>query len=641
MSRRRSLLAAVCILSALPTTQAQEIVEVGFMGRVLPAEKTTNPTDRNQTAAGELYVEPSTLHSLGFEWNIDGDDDRDGRVAVHYRLKGTADWREALGLLRIHGERVGFNVGGAEPEKHKPFTCGNLYAGSILFLEPGTNYDVRLELLDPDNGDKPVAVHNLVVSTKPEPQRYDGGRKLHVYPADHSGSKESPAFDDLAAAYKQTEPGDQVTLHAGTYVGGAYVFDRKGARERPIVICAAGDGPVIFIGDRSGKSGKVVTEPIMGTDDVHWHDGRTLFDVSRAKYHWFEGLTVRNYNQAIECADAGATLGLTVRRCTFEDSGWAAILLRSPLCRDVLIADNTFRGTQGTWFRKEQKQWPYKGPWVSGQGVDVCYNLCQNHKDGISVFGEGRGESFDRKIAAIDFHHNDVGQSWDDNEADGGQHNIRFFLNRFVDQHVGLSAQPIYGGPCYFVRNVQYNVTRGVVFKTNVQPAGVVALHNTSFSTKNPAGITAGYSNCHFLNNAFFGLSGPTFDTGPFDPEISRIDYNGYTPTDPPAWITFDETLTRKKVKTYKSLADLAAKTGFEQHGVLISFDDVVGAPPPPGEAKTHVDLNFGDPRPKPGSKLIDAALRLPNINDDFAGDGPDLGAFEAGKPLPHYGPRE
>src|SRR4029079_11593315 len=132
------------------------------------------------------------------------------------------------------------------------------------------------------------------------------------------------------------------------------------------------------------------------------------------------------------------------------------------------------------------------------------------------------------------------------------------------------------GGPCYFVRNVQYNVTRGVVFKTNIQPAGVVALHNTSFSCKNPAGITAGYSNCHFLNNAFFGLSGPTLDTGPFDPEISRVDYNGYTPTAPPQWITFDETLTRKKVKTYKSLADLAEKTGFEKHGLLIGFDDLL-----------------------------------------------------------------
>jgi hypothetical protein len=30
----------------------------------------------------------------------------------------------------------------------------------------------------------------------------------------------------------------------------------------------------------------------------------------------------------------------------------------------------------------------------------------------------------------------------------------------------------------------------------------------------------------------------------------------------------------------------------------------------------------------------------LPNINDQFSGSGPDLGAFEFGTALPHYGPR-
>ncbi|HEY2930972.1 MAG TPA: hypothetical protein VGK99_04435 [Acidobacteriota bacterium] len=32
--------------------------------------------------------------------------------------------------------------------------------------------------------------------------------------------------------------------------------------------------------------------------------------------------------------------------------------------------------------------------------------------------------------------------------------------------------------------------------------------------------------------------------------------------------------------------------------------------------------------------------MRLPNVNDDFTGQAPDLGALETGKPLPVYGPR-
>jgi hypothetical protein len=41
------------------------------------------------------------------------------------------------------------------------------------------------------------------------------------------------------------------------------------------------------------------------------------------------------------------------------------------------------------------------------------------------------------------------------------------------------------------------------------------------------------------------------------------------------------------------------------------------------------------------GSAAIDAAEPIPGINDGFSGKGPDLGAYELGAPLPHYGPRK
>jgi hypothetical protein len=46
------------------------------------------------------------------------------------------------------------------------------------------------------------------------------------------------------------------------------------------------------------------------------------------------------------------------------------------------------------------------------------------------------------------------------------------------------------------------------------------------------------------------------------------------------------------------------------------------------------------DLRIAPGSAAEDAALLLPNINDRFNGKAPDIGAYEIGQPLPHYGPR-
>ena len=61
----------------------------------------------DKTTAGELFTEPPTLLSLGFEWRIDGDDNRNAQVAVSYRKAGEQTWKAGPALLRIGNERVG------------------------------------------------------------------------------------------------------------------------------------------------------------------------------------------------------------------------------------------------------------------------------------------------------------------------------------------------------------------------------------------------------------------------------------------------------------------------------------------------------------------------------------------------------
>jgi len=48
-------------------------------------------------------------------------------------------------------------------------------------------------------------------------------------------------------------------------------------------------------------------------------------------------------------------------------------------------------------------------------------------------------------------------------------------------------------------------------------------------------------------------------------------------------------------------------------------------------------DFDF---RLKSNAVAVDRGVALPNVNEDFKGRAPDLGALEVGKPLPHYGPR-
>src|SRR5690242_6461400 len=59
---------------------------------------------QNSTAAGQFTVERPTLTSLGFEWRISGDDNRNAKVELTYRRRGDERWRNAMPLLRLNKE---------------------------------------------------------------------------------------------------------------------------------------------------------------------------------------------------------------------------------------------------------------------------------------------------------------------------------------------------------------------------------------------------------------------------------------------------------------------------------------------------------------------------------------------------------
>jgi hypothetical protein len=86
----------------------------------------------------------------------------------------------------------------------------------------------------------------------------------------------------------------------------------------------------------------------------------------------------------------------------------------------------------------------------------------------------------------------------------------------------------------------------------------------------------------------------------------------------------------------------LSADTGQENHGVEVDYDVFESLRPPdparPQAVYQAAELNF---RLRATGKAVDHGVRLPNINDDFTGQAPDLGAYESGKELPVYGPRK
>lgn len=108
--------------------------------------------------------------------------------------------------------------------------------------------------------------------------------------------------------------------------------------------------------------------------------------------------------------------------------------------------------------------------------------------------------------------------------------------------------------------------------------------------------------------------------------------------------VRVDYDVVPNQAPRFRTLAELAAATGQERHGIEVDYDIFVNVRPPappdssrPGTPYDAADLDF---QLKRGSRPVDAGVRLPNVNDGFSGRAPDLGAHEAGQPVPVYGPR-
>lgn len=620
----------------------------------------------DSTRTGRFTVEHPTLHNLGFEWAITGDDNRNASVTVEFRRVGDAEWRPALPLVRVGGERI------FRKREHLEYTVPDGFAGSILNLEPGTEYECRFKLADPDGASGPTA-QTVRVTTRTEPQPYPDGRIRHVYPPYHEGPRQEPHFSSLLEAYygaglgdwnvvweRRVQPGDTILVHAGLYrndrlnyvdpmmtpFDGTNWLTIKATAEKPITIKAAGDGEVVFDGAGNHR----------------------LFDVTASAHHIFDGLTFRNTDIAIFAGfkEVNGAVGLAVKNCRFEDIGFG-VWTEYAGSSDFYIADNIFIG------RIEQRNllvgwtgplWRSAGPYgshevrsyyavkVYGPGHVIAHNAVAYFHDGIGISTYGTPESDpERRASSIDIYNNDIHMSGDDFiETDGGVHNIRVYNNRGVNAaHGGYSSQPVFGGPAYFIRNILYHVPSGVAFKFSAKAAGLFAYHNTIIGEHVASDPS---SNMHYRNNLFLGRDTPGRAVMIWANAGSDYssDYNGFRPNkgvvEQYRWLAprSGETMYEPRPedwRTFSTLDEFRAATGQEQHGLELDFD-VFEQMIPPDPAKRHAvyhakDLNF---RLKPGGKAVDAGVLIPTVNDHFSGNAPDLGALESGRPQPHYGPR-
>jgi hypothetical protein len=175
----------------------------------------------NSVSSVEFVIDPPTLINLGFEWFIQGDENRNASVAVSYRKKGETAWKPALPMLRLKGERV---YQQAQVDVISP----NMFAGSIMDLDPDTDYEAQFVMTDPD-GVRGESRRVVTVRTRPEPVPYEGGRVFHVYPHGYSGQKIEPSFEGLMCAYNYSCAGTDWATRAGLAYVRATPFSSMGA----------------------------------------------------------------------------------------------------------------------------------------------------------------------------------------------------------------------------------------------------------------------------------------------------------------------------------------------------------------------------------------------------------------------------
>ena len=264
-------------------------------------------------------------------------------------------------------------------------------------------------------------------------------------------------------------------------------------------------------------------------------------------------------------------------------------------------------------------EWPWKavkGSMMEGTaivlrghiGAILRGNQLHNYFNGIYTGSSGALENPALAFDA-DIYNNHIYNISDDAlEPEGACINHRFRNNIIDTSFVGVSLAPVTQGPTWVLRNTVANYTgRGIKWDGNSDGIALI-YHNTFWTTQNvPAmDMISPVHNAKLRNNIFQGSGYGIYEVRTGSTGHDWNYDNWYTARIPRfKWESVD----------YISLADLCKSTGLECSG----HEGSPALSNPPG----------GDFTLLPSSPNIDRGAIIPGINDGFAGNAPDIGAYE------------
>lgn len=518
-----------------------------------------------------------TINSIGFEWALSGDDNHNAQCTVHYRQQGETTWQPAMPLYRI-------DIAGV----------ANMLSGSVLFLDPGTSYEIQLTLTDVDGGN---AQESMTLTTQSLPRLPTGGNTYHVTPGNGGGSGTlTDPFLGIDAAQAVAQPGDIFLLASGTYGSSRIRLTTSGSHSNYIVWKAApGATPV-------------------------WPGARMIGD-----YIWLEGVSIENVDYGLLTEYGYEPTGIVVRHNTFNDCHYSIQLNHGG--KNWFITDNVIVGRISD----------YSSGAMGGEGIElehtsghvVAFNSISNTADGISYPGRN-----------CDIMNNDIFHVSDDGiELDFALANVRAWENRITNAYNnGISFQNLsghtYGAPWYVIRN-QVIVANEDAIKLRDNVDRALLAHNTFVSWSGVVSASTGKLVAFQSNNNLWISVSDRYAWEDTDASTTpdwrtHLDYDGFD------WNNNSFAFKWQNTR-YTTLQAFQTATGLEPHGIHVQKNlifKVFDVPQPPSLAPLQTMTL------KAGCNAVDAGVVLPNINDGYTASAPDLGAYERDTALPHFGPR-
>jgi parallel beta-helix repeat protein len=606
------------------------------------------------------------FHAAGVTATIGGDANQNASLALEFRRAGASAFRAAQPLIR---------------------TSTTTFAGSLFSLSPGASWEARVTLSDPDGvTGAPTQMSTFVTRAatfaEPTVQTY------FVAPGGDDGGPGTLAqpLATIQEGADRAVPGTLISIAPGIYRERA-VVGASGTALQPIVFRGSAPGAILDGADAAivqgvswtAQGGGVYARALgFATGHVVSELGRLFRYDSLVELQalgagapggfYFDGTTLRvrfsdnsspaTHTMHVARLEEGFVLdgrsfvrieNLELRHYGAGDYGKGVYLRYSSDCavRGCRIHEI---GAAGVWVKGGERNliegneiwdtsifgWPWdftKGSSAENNGVAfsdevgrgnvVRRNVFHGTFNGVGACGSAPPPS--GITNETDLYENVLYQHTDDAfEPEGYCANVRLWRNVIEDVHMAFAVAPASPGPTWIVRNVAYDFGNSrtsqvdgylaSALKINSgypAPVGpLVLLHNTFLTTApGTAALTLlnpGESTWIRSRNNLFGAPVEAiYKVNPVVLDFDRDDLYRSTAGRLAWWMG----------SSYANLAALQAGTGLEPTGL--------------SQAPALADAAGGDFTPTAASPLVGAAILLPGINGDGAGDPPDIGAVE------------